>query len=447
LHGITRYLSFALLCLLICLSVWDFVFWNGRFPPNFYIEKTDVSGLSNSEAFNKLTSSDVDKITVSPIYLDLEGRILAYKPSELGAQISPYKTIKSLRAAAYRSNYIADLAKRMLGNYKKQVAPISLEINRDIFKAVLEGLTNNIDSPSKEATFALLEGGRYKITKEKTGKQLNIKKSIVNLEEALQKNERRATIETAIIYPRVYAKYLVKFPPKSLLSEYTTYYGSHDSPNRVHNIKVATGRLNNYVMVSGETFSLLDNLGEFNQKRGFKEAFVLYNDGLEPQYGGGSCQIATTLYNAALLSGLEIVERHNHGIYFTIYPLGRDASIYTSTRDLKIKNNTSHPILIKGVATDKKLSFQLYGTPIARKIYFSSPLILFDGESSEPYNIMSEEAKAKIKEALLSGKSFSTYVKVMQEEGGLSKEKTIRSHYKFTGDRENIKIIRPEPEQ
>ncbi|MFH1709661.1 MAG: VanW family protein [bacterium] len=445
-RGITRYLALALPCILICLVTWDFLFWSGRFPPNCYIEKIDVSGLSNLEVFGKLRSADVDRSAASPILLNLEDQTISYKPSDIGAFISPHRTISNSTSIAYRSNYIADLSKRVLGAYKKQVIPLALEVDRDTVKAVLEGLSNSIDSPPKEATFNLLENRRYKITKEKAGKRLNIKKSIARLEEALKRNERQVKVEVTIIYPRVYANALVKYPPKYLLAEYTTYYGSHDSPNRLHNIKVATGRLNNRIIVSGETFSMLDSLGEFSPQRGFKEAFVLLNSELEPQFGGGSCQIATTLYNAALLSGLNIIERHNHGIYFTIYPLGRDASIYTGTRDLKISNNTNHPIMIKGKAADKKLTFKVYGTPTGKKVWFSRPMIFFEGEKFRPYNIMSEEAKTKIRKALLSGKPFSTYVKVIQKEGGLSKEKAITSYYKLTGDRENVKIVRPEPE-
>jgi len=426
--------------------MWDFLFWTGRFPPNCYIEKIDVAGLSKLEALNRLRSADIDKVIDGPILLNLEDQILAYKPSDIGVFISPRRTINNSASIAYRSNYIIDFSRRMLGTYNKQAIPLSLDVDRDIFKAVLEGMANNVDTPSKEATFNLFGDGRYKITKEKTGKHLDIKKSIANLEKAFSRNERLATIAVSVLYPRVYANTLVKHPPKHMLSEYTTYYGSHDSPNRVHNIKVATGRLNNYVIVSGETFSLLDNLGEFTMVRGFKEAFVLYNGELDPQYGGGSCQIATTLYNAAMLAGLDIIERHNHGIYFTIYPLGRDASIYTGTRDLRLANNTNHPILISGAATDKKLTFKVYGTPTGRKVSFSRPMIFFEGEIFKPYNVMTEEARLKINEALLSGKPYSTFVKVTFEEGGFSREKTIRSYYKMTGDKENVKIVRPEPE-
>lgn len=445
-RGITRYLSLGLLFILICLVVWDFLFWTGRFPPNCFIEKMDVSGLSNFEVFDKLKSADVDMAAASPIFLGFKDRVLVYKPSAVGAHISPARTIKNLSAFSYRSNYIVDLIKRIFGSYKKQTVPLSLEIDRDTFKAALEGLANDIDSPSREATFTLYEDGSYKITKEKIGRHLDIKKSVAELERVLEKNERLATIEVSVLFPRVYSRALVKYPPKYLLSDYTTYYGSHDSVNRVHNIKVASGRLNNYILVSGETFSLLDNLGEFSQKRGFREAFVIYNGELAPQYGGGSCQIATTLYNASLLAGMDIVERHNHGIYFTIYPLGRDASIYAGTSDLKIRNNTNHPVLIRSTATDKKLTFRLYGTAFSRKVSFSRPLIFFENERFRAYDLMSDDAKAKISEALLSGKSFSAYVKVMQEEAGLSKEKVIRSYYKFTGDRGKVKIVRPEPE-
>lgn len=445
-RGITKYLSLALLCALVCLVIWDFLFWSGRFPPNFFIEKIEVSGLSNYEAFIKLKAANVDKSVAGPIYLNIEGNLLAYKPSELGVFISPGKTIKNLRPSAYRSNYFVDLTKRVLGKHKIKIAALSLEVNEDALRAALEGLAGSIDDQPKDATFTLFDNERYKITREKIGKKLNINRSVANLKEALGRDERSATVEVSLLSPRVYAKPLIKFPPKHLLAEYTTYYGSHDSPNRVHNIKVASGRMNGHIMASGETFSLLEKLGQFSLKRGFREAFVIYNGELSPQYGGGSCQIATTLYNAALLAGLDIVERHNHGIYFTIYPLGRDASIYSGSSDLKIFNNSNHPILIKAVATDKRLTFKLFGTPFAKKIFFSRPYIFFDNEKFIPYNIMSAEANARITEALFSGKPFSTYIKVLQEEGGYTSEKVIRSHYKFAGDKENVKIERPEPE-
>jgi len=446
LHVKAKHIILASLLVVLCFVALDFLFWSGRFPPNCYIEKIDVSSLSRYEALNKLKSANIDDVVLSPIFLYLEEETLSFRPSELGVYISPRRTVKKADKVAFRSNYLADLFKRIFGNYEQIVVPLSMDINEEIFNVIMEGLANSTNTPSVDAVFALTEGGRYRITKEKIGKRLDIARSRYNLKTALDLNKRSAMIEVAALTPRVYAKDLVKYPPKYLLSEYTTYYGSHDSPNRVHNIKLSSSRTNNYVMVSGEVFSLLDALGDFNRSSGYKEAFVLYNGELEPQYGGGSCQIASTFYNAALLAGLEIIERYNHGIYFTIYPLGRDASIYTGFRDLKIKNNTGHPVYIKAYATDKRLTYGIYGTPTAKKISFSRPMIFFEGEKYVPYDVMTAEAIAKINEALISGKPFYSYVTVTTQHAGYTTEKVIYSHYKLTGDRENVKIVRPEPQ-
>ena len=446
-HGKVRYLIAAiLLALLACIIAWDFLFWTGRFPPNSYIEKVDVSGFSNLEALNKLRSVDVDQVIISPIFLRIEGSVLTFNPSSLGLRISPVMTIINSTDTTYRSNYIVDLYKRLIGGYKKRVIPLSLVVNKVTLKRVLQDIAAGFDIPSKDATFTLTTEKKYRITKESAGRKVDIDASISDLEHALKNSGRLSTIEVIVLKPRVSSKLLVKYPPKYLLSEYTTYYGSHDSPNRVHNIKLSSSRTNNYIIVSGEVFSLLSVLGDFGRSSGYKEAFVLYNGELDPQFGGGSCQIASTFYNAALLAGLEIIERHNHGIYFTIYPLGRDASIYTGSRDLKIRNNTSHPIYIKAYATDRKLTYQVYGTPTSRKISFSRPMIFFEGERFRSYDIAADEAKEKINKALLSGKPFYAYVKVTRREAGYETERMIISHYKLTGDRENVKIVRPEPE-
>lgn len=446
-HNRAKYLVLALFAILICLILWDFLFWSGRFPPNSFIERLDVSGLSRFEALEKLKSANVDKITLSPIRIQMEGRVLTCKPSEIGLFISPRKTVfNNSLSTIYRSDYVVGLFRRLSGAYKKQVIPLALDPDEQIYNKLLKELANETNVTVKDATFALVPENRYIITKEKVGRKVDIEGSLLNLKTALDNNKREVNIKLDIIYPRVYANVLVKHPPKALLSEYNTYYGSHDSPNRVHNIKLAASRTNNYVLLSGEVFSLLNELGDFNRESGYKEAFVLYNGELEPQYGGGSCQIASTFYNAALLAGLDILERHNHGIYFTIYPLGRDASIYTRTRDLKVRNNTAQPIYIKAYATDKKLTYMIYGTPTAKKVSFSRPMIFFDGEKRIQYNVMTEEAKEKINKALLSGRSFSTYVKITTFQAGYEREKTIVSRYKLTGDKENVKIVRPEPD-
>lgn len=436
----------GLLGLLLCLLAWDFLYWTGRFPPSCYIEKLDVSGLSKYEALKKLKAVDVDGVILDKIELRLNGRLLAFRPSELGIYISPRRTVSNTDSSTYRSNYAIDLIRRATNGYSKRVLPLALDVEPEIFKAIIKGIAGDFDEPSRESTFVLKEDGKYKITYENVGRYIDTEASLSELRRELFNNARESDIIVGLSYPRVYSNDLFRYPPKYLLAEYTTYYGSHDSPNRVYNIKLASSRTNNYVMVSGEVFSLLSALGDFTRDSGYKEAFVLYNGELEPQFGGGSCQIASTLYNAALLSGLDIVERHNHGIYFTIYPLGRDASIYSGSRDLRFMNNTLHPVYIKAFATDRKLTYRIYGTPTGKKVQISRPMIFFEGEEFIAYDVSSDEAKARINEALLNGKPYYTYVKIFTNRAGYPSERTIWSHYNMTGDRENVRIVRPEPE-
>jgi len=159
-----------------------------------------------------------------------------------------------------------------------------------------------------------------------------------------------------------------------------------------------------------------------------------------PQLGGGTCQIGTTLFNSVSLADLEILSRRNHSFYFNIYPLGRDATVYPGQVDFKFRNNTGHPILIKAVATNKKLSFRIYGTPTGKKVDFSPPSIFLMGEDGVFH-------PASLRQVIDSDSPFRTTVTrtVKDAQGNILKEETIRSYYKLYGEKTNVPIKRPEP--
>ena len=87
-----------------------------------------------------------------------------------------------------------------------------------------------------------------------------------------------------------------------------------------------------------------------------------------PAIGGGVCQTATTLFNDAFELGLPILERHNHNLYLSHYPLGRDATVSWGGPDLKFRNDLKHGLLIKSSYTDSTLTFTFYGTPEGRRV-------------------------------------------------------------------------------
>ena len=163
-----------------------------------------------------------------------------------------------------------------------------------------------------------------------------------------------------------------------ILSTYTTPVSGTD--NCVTNIKLAAEKCDGIIIPSGSVFSFNDTVGEQTASAGFKTADAIYNGEIIQAYGGGICQVSTTLYNAVLLSELDVTERHNHSMIVTYVDPSADAAIAESAgKDFRFINNTGAPIYIEGVTTDDKhITFTIYGQEnrdSGRKIRYESEVV------------------------------------------------------------------------
>ena len=134
-------------------------------------------------------------------------------------------------------------------------------------------------------------------------------------------------------------------PEPVTLSNYSTKLFDK-RPSRLNNIKRASDRINGKVINSGEIMSFNEIVGPRTKEAGYEEAIVYIHGEKVMGYGGGVCQLSTTIYNAALDAGLEIIERNEHQQEVQYAPKGKDAMVNYGTADLKIKNNESYPIKI-----------------------------------------------------------------------------------------------------
>ena len=142
------------------------------------------------------------------------------------------------------------------------------------------------------------------------------------------------------------------------MSGFTTNYVPGQA--RVTNIHRAADIMNNTVVEPGHVFSLNDTVGARTADRGFVKAPVFYGEFTE-DYGGGVSQIATTTYNAAFWGGYEIVFHQPHTIYYSRYPLGREATVNYPVLDLKWKNNSKHGVLVRATYSSDAITISLYG--------------------------------------------------------------------------------------
>jgi vancomycin resistance protein YoaR len=155
------------------------------------------------------------------------------------------------------------------------------------------------------------------------------------------------------------------------VSTYTTEFSAADRP-RVHNISLIGASVNDNIVKPGEVFSMNAATGERTAAKGYRTAHVILNGEIVDGLGGGVCQAGTTVFNAVFFGGYEVVQRSNHSLHISHYPMGRDATLNWPNKDLKFKNDTPYAVLIKARVTAASMTVSLYSTSVGNKVSYTT---------------------------------------------------------------------------
>ncbi len=158
----------------------------------------------------------------------------------------------------------------------------------------------------------------------------------------------------------LFARLAAAPPPEVELAGYATNLEGRTASQR-HNARLAANALNGKIIPPGKVFSFNDSVKSWSVDAGYVKAPVSYDGELVRAFGGGVCQTSTTLYNAALLAGLPILERHCHVFAAHYVPPGQDAAVAHPSIDLRFKNPYKWPIRIQASAKNDRLSIKLLG--------------------------------------------------------------------------------------
>ncbi|MCD7722973.1 MAG: VanW family protein [Clostridiales bacterium] len=152
---------------------------------------------------------------------------------------------------------------------------------------------------------------------------------------------------TTVDSRRVYGTYssITSTGYKYVYATYTTAYVNN--ANRTTNLKIASAAINGTVIAPGETFDFNEIVGPRTEAKGYKKAPVFSGSSVVSGVGGGICQVASTIFNTALLSNFTINERHQHSQQVSYVPLGRDAAIYYSSQNLRWTNSSNYNVKIQ----------------------------------------------------------------------------------------------------
>ncbi len=212
----------------------------------------------------------------------------------------------------------------------------------------------------------------------------------------------------------------------------TTLTGS--PPNRIANIKNGVKFLTGMLIEPGAEFSTISTLGKIDNTTGYLPELVIKENRTVPEYGGGLCQVSTTLFRAVMNVGLPITQRQNHSYRVPYYERdgeghmigpGLDATIYSPSPDFRFKNDTGNTILVRGYVHGDKVTFELYGTNDGRTSSIDGPHLLSTVAAGDPINIETDTLpKGQVKQvekAHAGGSATATYT-VTYIDGTINKQ-------------------------
>jgi vancomycin resistance protein YoaR len=155
---------------------------------------------------------------------------------------------------------------------------------------------------------------------------------------------------------------------------------SSDGNGFGNNISIGAWDLDGYNIAPGEWFSFWGGIGPVTLERGYRYGGAIINGRSVPNgaLAGGICSTSTTLFNAAMRFGLEIGERENHFYYIDRYPTGLDATVAIvndDVTDMTFRNDTEHPIVIRGFGSPGQVTFQMWSVPNGRTVALGAPII------------------------------------------------------------------------
>lgn len=351
--------TFAALAAIIVAGVLAYAYFgiinSGDFIKGTSIGGVSVAGMSPDEAVPALESQLKGRLNDDVVFFKD-----SYTYDErLSRVIEPidYKTAVQDAWAAEQERSWQNKLESVTGDNTVNYS-LGISIKKDIEAELTEEWDKKWSEAAVDASLDLNDSGQLVVLPEKEGKKVDTVATFEQLRDAMFGS---GPLKFAIIIvdekPKITEKDLEGMHE---LASYTSEYDT-GLENRSHNLELATSKIDNAKLEPGQEFSFNETVGERTSAAGYLDALIFVGNQVEPGLGGGVCQVASTLYNTVLLSGLEIVERWNHNLPITYVPLGRDATVTWGSMDFRFKNNTDSVLYIAAQAGGGSVTISIYG--------------------------------------------------------------------------------------
>ena len=364
-NGKIRKILLYLIIIVVAVSLVDAVdiYRNrGKILPGVSAFGVELEGLTKEEA-REILRPIAAKIIDSPRILVFEDKEFKFIPhKELDAFIDLNRVVENTYAIARTGNIFKRIKDRIVVWRKGYEVPFRAEFNLQKFEDFQNRISSRINRSPGDA---YLEGNR--LIESRIGVKLDLEKFREEIAESLKSlDEKKYVLNIPVITvePKITTQnILTELAINGELGRYSTSLENKEE-NTIYNIRLASEVINGILVKPQEIFSFNKYVGPAEKADGYKEGTIIANGVFVNGYGGGICQVSSTLYNAVLLANLPIVERYNHSVYgeATKYvPLGQDAAIFYGFKDLKFKNNSDHVIVIFSKVFRDTIQVSIFG--------------------------------------------------------------------------------------
>lgn len=328
-----------------------------------YVEDMSLEGKTAKEA-KSMVEEYVDSISGKVITLvAVGGNEVQITPSDIGFCWSNQEIIDEAAGIGQVGNVVQRYKAAKDLQYQPKVYKLEFDIDRELVKSLLEEQCSVYNMEAADATLTR-ENGSFVIIPGQTGQVVDETASIDLIFDYLNNswNREDGSLELTITVDEARGSEEELGKVKDVLGTFSTSFKTSGA-SRSANVRNGCELINGTTLYPGDEFSTYEAVAPFSAANGYYMAGSYLNGQVVDSLGGGICQVSTTLYNAVLLSELEVTERHNHSMIVTYVDPSADAAIAESSgKDFRFVNNTEAPIYIEGYTTeDKQIHFTIYG--------------------------------------------------------------------------------------
>ncbi|MCI8515304.1 MAG: vanomycin resistance protein VanB [Hungatella sp.] len=342
-------------------------------PTGLSVGGQDLGGLEAEDAEKKIEEY-VAGMSGQTISLEVEGTTVETTAEDLGFTWENTDVVEE----SVREYHTGNVIRRYMKQKDLARNPVNIELEVKVDQEAAGRFVEEQCAPfAREAQDATVirENGQFVVTPSQTGIAIDLdgtKEAFYGALAAGLEAPVHVKASVTVTEPARTTEMLSQI--QDMLGTFSTDFSSSGAA-RSTNLKVGASKINGHVLMPGETLSGYECMQPFTRANGYAAAAAYENGQVVDSIGGGVCQIATTLYNAALNAELEITQRQNHSMIVTYVPPSNDAAIAGTYKDIKVTNPYDTPIYVEGGTSGRTLTFTIYGKetrPANRTVKYKS---------------------------------------------------------------------------